>query len=413
VTMRMLVFDDEAAIGRLVVRVGALVGLEAISVVDADAFRRSLLVSPPQIVVLDLQLGTTDGVEQMRFLAEQRYTDSLILMSGFDPRVLQATATVARSFGLNVEAALVKPIRLKELEQILERLRSAEQPITLDALLAAIRNNELILEFQPIVTRQPRALRKLEALVRWNHPSLGRVPPDEFLPVAEACREAIDALTDWVIDAAVNAWQILHKTGLTVPISVNVSTLNLHDLTLPDRVARRMEASLMPTACLCLEITETAASRDTGRMMDILTRMRLKGMELAIDDFGTGYSSLKVLRQLPFSEIKIDRSFVADMATSRDSRTIVKSIIDLAVNMEMRIVAEGVDSEDAAHLLEQMNVYALQGYLIARPMQVDAVAAWLAAWTQSTSPTPVPDEVTPPLVTRRHEEIGLETFVAS
>jgi EAL domain-containing protein (putative c-di-GMP-specific phosphodiesterase class I) len=202
------------------------------------------------------------------------------------------------------------------------------------------------------------------------------------LPAAEADRTVIDALTDWVIDAAVDAWQLLHDRGLNMPIAVNVSTQNLHDLMLPDRVARRMEAAHMPASQLCLEITETAASRDTARMMDVLTRMRLKGMELAIDDFGTGYSSLKALRLLPFSEIKIDRSFVADIATSRDSRVIVKSIIDLASNLEMKTVAEGVETEDAARLLEEMNVDAMQGYLIARAMQIEAVPAWLAVWAQ-------------------------------
>jgi EAL domain-containing protein (putative c-di-GMP-specific phosphodiesterase class I) len=397
--MRMVVFDDEAAIGRLVVRVGALVGLEAVAVSDAEAFRSSLLDAPPQIVVLDLQLGSTDGVEQMRFLAESRFTGSLIVMSGFDPRVLEATASVARSLGLNVAAALTKPIRLKELEKVLEQLQSADQPITADRILAAIRDDELVLEFQPVVSRHPRTLVKLEALVRWNHPKLGRLPPGDFLPVAEADRTVIDALTDWVIDAAVDAWQLLHERGLNVPIAVNVSTQNLHDLMLPDRVARRMEAARMPASQLSLEITETAASRDTARMMDILTRMRLKGMELAIDDFGTGYSSLKALRLLPFSEIKIDRSFVADIVTSRDSRVIVKSIIDLASNLEMKTVAEGVETEDAARLLEEMNVDAMQGYLIARAMRIEAVPEWLAVWVQRDVAVLVPTTVHEPALT--------------
>ncbi len=384
--MRILVFDDEAAIGRLVVRVGVMVGLDAFAVTDAEEFRRSLMDTPPQIVVLDLQLGATDGVEQMRFLAEQKFAGSLIIMSGFESRVLTSTATLARSLGLNLAAALAKPIRVKELEVILEQLRSNEQPITAETLLAGIRGEELSLELQPIVTRQPRVLVKLEALVRWNHPKLGCLPPGEFLHVAEANREVIDALTDWVIDAGVDAWQVLHRHGLNVPIAINVSTQNLHDLLLPDRVARRMAASNMPATQLCLEITETAASQDTPRMMDILTRMRLKGMELAIDDFGTGYSSLKALRQLPFSEIKIDRSFVADMTTSRDSRAIVKSIIDLAANLEMKTVAEGVETEDTAQLLEELNVDAMQGYLISRPMAINAVPEWLSLWAASGEP---------------------------
>ena len=191
----------------------------------------------------------------------------------------------------------------------------------------------------------------------------------------------------------------MRERGLNVPIAVNVSTQNLHDLMLPDRVARRMEAARMPASQLCLEITETAASRDTARMMDILTRMRLKGMELAIDDFGTGYSSLKALRLLPFSEIKIDSSFVADIATSRDSRVIVKSIIDLASNLEMKTVAEGVETADAARLLEEMNVDALQGYLIARAMRIEAVPAWLAVWVQRDVTVLVPATVHEPALT--------------
>jgi DNA-binding NarL/FixJ family response regulator len=171
-----------------------------------------------------------------------------------------------------------------------------------------------------------------------------------------------------------------------VPITVNVSTLNLHDITLPDRLARRLAAAGMPAEKLCLEITETAASRDTARMMDILTRARLKGIQLAIDDFGTGYSSLKALRQLPFSVIKIDRSFVSDMTTSADSRAIVKSIIGLAANMNMSTIAEGVETEETAELLEQMDVDALQGYLIARPMPVEAIASWRALWVAGGGP---------------------------
>jgi EAL domain-containing protein (putative c-di-GMP-specific phosphodiesterase class I) len=187
-------------------------------------------------------------------------------------------------------------------------------------------------------------------------------------------------LTDWVIGAAVRAWKHLLDLGVSTPIAVNVSPLNLHDLAFPDRIAKKMAAAGMPAEHLCLEITETAASSDPARMMDVLTRVRLKGMRLAIDDFGTGYSSLKALRQLPFSEIKIDQSFVADMTTSSDSRAIVKAIVDLAHNMEMAAVAEGVDSEMKARMLEEMHVDALQGFLIARSMPVEQLPMWLTAW---------------------------------
>jgi EAL domain-containing protein (putative c-di-GMP-specific phosphodiesterase class I)/DNA-binding CsgD family transcriptional regulator len=376
----MLVFDDDAAVGRLVMRVASLAGLEATAVTEPTAFRQSLVDAPPQVILLDLQLGVTDGVEQLRYLAEQHYGGAIVVMSGFDARVLAATATVAKNLELNIAATLPKPIRVAELEDVIDRLKSVRQPISGDELLAAIRDNDLSLEFQPIVSWRPRSLNKLEALVRWDHPEFGLISPADFLPLAETNRATIDALTDWVIGAAVEAWGVLRELDVNVPITVNVSTLNLHDITLPDRLARRLADAGMPAEMLCLEITETAASRDTARMMDILTRARLKGIELAIDDFGTGYSSLKALRQLPFSVIKIDRSFVSDMTTSPDSRAIVKSIIGLAANMNMSTIAEGVETEETAELLEHMEVDALQGYLIARPMPVEAIASWRAIW---------------------------------
>lgn len=379
-TTHLLVFDDDAAIGRLVVRLAVLSGLTATAVTDVAAFEESLTAEPPQIVVLDLQLGETDGVEQLRYLASRRFAGSIIIMSGVDGRVLEAAASVGRSLGLTIAAALTKPIEVTELEAVLEQLQAVPRLISSESLLDAIGNNELVLEFQPVVSRQPKMLKKLEALVRWNHPTLGRVPPGDFLPMAEVDKEVIDALTDWVIDAAVRAWRVLLGLGVSTQIAVNISPLNLRDFSFPDRVARKLASAGMPATLLCLEITETAASSDPTRMMDILTRVRLKGMRLSIDDFGTGYSSLTALRRLPYSEIKIDQTFVADMTTSHDSRMIVKAIVDLARNMGMATVAEGVDSEEKALMLEELNVDLLQGFLIARSMPVEKVPDWLTAW---------------------------------
>jgi EAL domain-containing protein (putative c-di-GMP-specific phosphodiesterase class I)/DNA-binding NarL/FixJ family response regulator len=390
--MRVLVFDDDEAIGRLVVKVAIASGLEAMAVSDAEAFKQGLLTDPPQVVVLDLQLGGTDGVEQMRWLANQQYTGALVLMSGYDARVLATAQSVGKSLGLKVECVLEKPLNVAQLGDVFERLGLAGQALSTERLLAAIANDELILDFQPIVSRQPRTLKKLEALVRWEHPVLGRIAPDRFLPVAESDMATIDALTDWVVSATVDAYQVLSELGITVPLAVNVSMRNLHDLTLPDRLGQRLRAGAMLPQHLCLEITESAAFTDVARTMDILSRIRLKGMLLSIDDFGTGYSSLKMLRQMPFSEIKIDQSFVSDLTTSRDSRAIVKSIIGLAANMDMVCTAEGVETEETARLLEELGVCDLQGYLIARPMPVEAVPAWLAIWTGS----PLQDQVARP-----------------
>ncbi len=388
-TTRVLVFDDDAAVGRLAVRVATMSGMTAMAVTDAGSFAQHLRTQPPQVVLLDLQLGETDGVEQLRLLAERQYGGALVLMSGFDARVLGTARALGQSLGLNVEAVLQKPLRVAELEAVLRRLQSAGQSPSAERLLTAIANDELVLDFQPVVSRTPKLLKKLEALVRWEHPTSGRIQPGEFLPLVESNTGVIDALTDWVVGAAVEAYQVLAELGVSVPLAVNMSTQNLHDLTVPDRLEQRLRAGGMPPRHLCLEITESAAFKDASLTMDILSRVRLKGMQLSIDDFGTGYSSLKMLRQMPFSEIKIDRSFVSDATTSRDSRAIVKSIMDLAANMEMGCVAEGVETEATAELLERLGVCDMQGFWIAQPMPVEAVPAWLATWLRGdAAPAP-------------------------
>jgi CheY-like chemotaxis protein len=234
--MHVLVFDDDPAVGRLVVRVAIMSGMAAVAVTGADAFAEHLWSDPPQVVVLDLQLGDTDGVEQMRVLADHHYTGALVLMSGYDARVLDTARAVGRSLGLRLEHVLEKPVQVAELEQVLGRLQSAGQSVSAERLLEAIANDELALDFQPIVTREPNVLKKLEALVRWEHPVVGRIPPGEFVPVAESDITTIDALTEWVVAAAVEAHQVLAELGVSVPLAMNISTQNLHDLTLPDRV---------------------------------------------------------------------------------------------------------------------------------------------------------------------------------
>jgi EAL domain-containing protein (putative c-di-GMP-specific phosphodiesterase class I)/DNA-binding CsgD family transcriptional regulator len=379
-TMRLLILDDDDAIGRLIMRVAALSAIDAVAVTEATAFAQHLRVDPPQVIMLDLQLTETDGVEQMRFLAQQGYSGSVVLMSGYDSRVLATACELAQTLGLKVGGVLEKPLKVADLEQMFECFQSANKAFSLQRVREAIANDELVLDFQPVINRQTRTLRKLEALVRWEHPAAGRIPPADFLPIVDSDTPTADALTHWTVGAAVAAYRVLQEVGITVPISVNVSPHNLHDLTLPNRIEQCLREGGMPMRDLCLELTEGAAFHDPARTMDVLSRLRLKGAQLSIDDFGTGYSSLTMLRQMPFTEIKIDRSFIADATTSRDSRTIVKCIIGMAANMGMACVAEGIETEATADLLEELGDCDMQGFFIAKPMPVEVVPVWLENW---------------------------------
>jgi EAL domain-containing protein (putative c-di-GMP-specific phosphodiesterase class I)/DNA-binding CsgD family transcriptional regulator len=381
--LRVLVFDDEPAVGRAVVRVAAIAGFDAVAVCQPEAFVQELLTTPPDVIVLDLQLGATDGVAQLEMLSRRGFTGSLVLISGFDEKILETAGEVATKLGLNIRGTLSKPLSLAGVEKILDHARLAAQPLTVQRLREAISNDELYLDFQPIVTRNPNSLRKLEVLVRWDHPVLGRLLPAAFLPIASENVGAMDELNEWVIGGAIEAYQVLDELGTNVAMSVNIPILCLHDRTLPDRLADRLRASNVPPHHLHFELSESAAVQNAARTLHVLTRLRLKGVELAISNFGGASASLKLLREMPVSEIKIDRSLTQDMAKSAVSQSILRAIIDLAADLKIRSVAEGVETAAAAQMLEQLGIGGMQGNYIASPMPIEAVSSWLAIWTHS------------------------------
>jgi EAL domain-containing protein (putative c-di-GMP-specific phosphodiesterase class I) len=203
------------------------------------------------------------------------------------------------------------------------------------------------------------------------------VPPDRFIPLAEEDEGVIDRLTMWVAREAAVHHKRLFGANMAVPISINVSARNIQHLDFPDRVVALLLDEDVEAGALIFEITESVAMANASFTADILARLRLKGFRLAMDDFGTGFSSLKALRQMPFSELKIDKSFVIDMTTSRDASVIVKSVIDLGRSMGLEIIAEGVETEEVAQALTDLGASGLQGYHFARPMPIDQTIEWL------------------------------------
>ncbi len=238
--------------------------------------------------------------------------------------------------------------------------------IDVNALRRAIAEGELFLEYQPKVALASGDLSGVEALARWRHPQLGRVPPSEFIPLAESSG-LIDLLTRWVAGASARQWSAWRDAGLMTQISFNVSAVNLAHIDFPDTIDDILRDAGADCVNFEIELTESA-TQSTVNLLDTLTRLRLRGMRISLDDFGTGYSSLLQLQRLPFSAIKIDRSFVIDAERSEDCRVIIRSIIDLAHNLGMNAIAEGVESETTLKLLYDLGCDAAQGYHIGRPM---------------------------------------------
>ncbi len=248
----------------------------------------------------------------------------------------------------------------------------------LDGFERALINGRLRMVYQPKVSLADGALKRVEALVRWDDPALGAVPPSRFVPLAER-HGLIDQLTQWGLRTTLRQWLAWREDGLDTCLAFNISALNLDQLDFPDLVERMCRALEVPTERLVLELTE-GATQPLVKMMDTLTRFRIKGIGLAIDDFGTGYSSLMQLRQLPFTEVKIDRFFVEDACVSNESKVIVKAIIDLAHDLGLMVTAEGIETAEQFIMLRELGCDVAQGYFVARPLEPQKLKGFIKDW---------------------------------
>jgi|GEM_PF-6663121 len=243
-------------------------------------------------------------------------------------------------------------------------------------LTTAIRQDQLSLCFQPKIHLGDRSLSGLEALVRWEHPELGHIPPGQFIPLVEKT-ELIRPLTFWVLDKALQYLRNWRRLGLEVPVAVNLSARVLTDPTLPEYLASMLRRHEVPARFLELEITESALMADPQKALEIARQIATLGVKLSIDDFGTGYSSLAYLKRLPLTALKIDRSFVAEMFDSENDAIIVRSTIGLAHSLGLRVVAEGIEDDNTLETLREMGCDEGQGFGIGRPEPASAVQARL------------------------------------
>jgi EAL domain-containing protein (putative c-di-GMP-specific phosphodiesterase class I) len=258
--------------------------------------------------------------------------------------------------------------------------KKADQ-ILLEGFERALEQDRLRMVYQPKVALRDGGLVRVEALVRWDDPELGQVEPARFVALAER-HGLIDELTHWGLRTILKQWLDWRDDGLDTCIAFNISALSLQHLDFPDLVERLCRALGVPTDRLVLELTE-GATQPLVKLMDTLTRFRIKGIGLAIDDFGTGYSSLMQLRQLPFTEVKIDQAFVADIDRSRDCRLIIQSITDLSHGLGLSTTAEGVETIQQLRLVRELGCDVVQGYLISPPLEPHALKPWIAKFRRS------------------------------
>jgi len=391
---RLLIFDDDEQVGATMAAAAERLGAAVRTASEPEAFFRLLASWSPTDILLDLVMPKLDGLEVIARLAESGCRASLILVSGTGPRVLDAARRAADGSGLTVAGVLAKPFSSKRLAMLLQSTASAadEQgaateaeegggpPVTADALERALRTGEIRLFYQPKVACADGTLAGFEGLARWQHRDLGLLAPRHFMPLAEG-GDLIHPLTDRVLEVGLR-WLAMLPSGVSrapPDLSLNLSARCLENATLVERVLAACTRHRVAPERLVLEVTETSAMRDPAATLEILTRFRLKGVRLSLDDFGVGYSSLIELARLPFSELKIDKSFVAGIARSAEARKIIAGIVSLGHSLDLQIAAEGVESEETLDFLRDIGCDLAQGYLIGRPLPAEGVAAWCAS----------------------------------
>lgn len=386
---RVLILDDDLAVGKTIAFIAKSIGMEARAVARPDDFFRAVDRWNPTHIVLDLVMPEMDGVEIMRHLAERRCTARIIILSGVSSRVLDAARRTAAEKGLRVAGVLSKPIIPVALRAFLadssrddvaqagslQAADTGEHEITAADLRRAIDGRQFGLVYQPKIDCTTGTLAGFEALVRWHHPVKGMLMPDLFIPLAEKL-DLIDEITQQVLDEGIR-WISGARLAAGLSLSVNLSARTLVDLKFADRLARLCRDATIDPEHLILELTETTAMEDPVLALDMVTRLRMKGFHVSIDDVGTGYSSMAQLARLPFSEMKVDKSFVMTATASQESRTIIRSIIELGHNLNLRVTAEGVEDENTLEFLKDTGCDFAQGYFIARPMPGNSVAEWI------------------------------------
>lgn len=326
-------------------------------------------------ILIDTSIQDPCAIDLLNLLYELNNEIPIIVIGNCEEKVLLSIKRIGTSKKLIVHAIHLDLFGKKEFLEIIDLIDKKSHIINNETITTALQKKQFKMYYQPKISINNNSLVGVEALIRWDRPNIGIVSPDSFISIAEESGLIIP-MTYWVIHEVFSQYALWSKQKITTSIAINLSAKILTDIMLPDELDKLSKEFKVNPAHICFEITESAAMHWPEIVLEVVTRIRLKGFSLSIDDFGTGYSSLVELQQLPFTELKIDKSFITDLNQNQANLHIVRAIINLAQNMELSLVAEGVETSDALTRLKELGCDNLQGYLISKPLSVDEFIIW-------------------------------------
>lgn len=393
--LSFIVVEDDDFQRRLIVRM--LHSLGAKSVDNARDGKEALDIinrCPADIVICDLNMPEMDGVEFLRRLGERQGSVSVIIISALGDKLLGAAARIAKAHGIRLLGTVEKPLVQGHLKELVSKYSFSDgkwqksspsgPSFALEDIQEGVRNGEFEPYFQPKVDFKTGRIVGAEALARWIHPQLGMVSPVAFIPPLEQSNN-IDDLTLLILEKSATACRFFHEAGYPLAISVNLSLVSLDDTSLADKITRIVQKAEVDPRHIILEITETAIMGNLSHALENLTRLCINGFSLSIDDYGTGYSSMQQLTRIPFSELKIDQSFVRDFVENKALRIVIESSVDMAHKLQIKSTAEGVETQQAWDALKGIGCDTAQGFFISKPMDIKAFHSFLTDYSAFSS----------------------------
>ena len=354
-------------------------GREALDKIRASSW-------PVDVVLCDLDMPGMDGVQFIRHLAEDQLVNSIILQSGLEAQLIASVEGMARAHGLTVLGTIEKPITAQKLYNLLSKFKPGAMPrkvvppaISAEDVQRGLENNEFVAYYQPKVEFATLKLAGVEGLARWRHPDKGLLMPASFIEVAER-NGLIDMLTVRMLEIGFTQHKAWAERGFVTPVALNLSLGYLGQPNVADVINGLAARIGISSKLVTLEVTESLVATSLTHVLENLARLRMRGFGISIDDYGTGFSSMQQLSRIPFTELKIDQSFVTGATNRPNLRVILESSLQLAHKLGLRAVAEGIEKDEEWALLKSLNCDVAQGYFIARPMPGDAIPDWNASW---------------------------------